>query len=317
MTSAPDPVPGPGRTAWSPSDPVLVEDVAGSDRPAQYFLAETLDGLYTPYALRLPEGPGPHPFVLVAYGNGGGAMAWLRDRVHRFRHVTDVLLDAGYACAWTRYRTEVELGYQTGGRLVSDVRQGMGLLNRAPLEYEDELSILTHVAAHPAIDATNLFHLGVSHAGEMLFKLLSHHPGLLRAGVAAEPASHELLTLGLDDAPSVQSVDGLRNIESLELRSADRARARITDPDEVSRRLDGVDIPVLVLGREEDELQGIFRLTYDLLTEKRSDAEWRSWSHDVHGYIYPETDASGEPQVDEVQKEALTVIVDFLDRHRR
>jgi hypothetical protein len=33
-----------------------------------------------------------------------------------------------------------------------------------------------------------LIHVGVGHAGEMLFKLLSHHPGLLRVGVAAEPA---------------------------------------------------------------------------------------------------------------------------------
>jgi hypothetical protein len=300
----------------SATDEVLVEEVAGSDRPAHYFLAETLDGLYTPYALRMPDGSGPHPFVYVAYGNGGGGMAWLRDRVHRFRYVTDVLLDAGYACAWTRYRTEVELGYQNGGALRSDVRQGMGLLNRAPLEYEDEVAVLRHVAEHPAIDGNRLFHLGVSHAGEMLFKLLSHYPGLLRAGVAAEPANHELLTLGLDDAPTVETTDGLRNIESLELRSTERARARITDPEEVARRLDGVDIPVLVLGREQDELQGIFRLSYELLAEKRPDAEWRSWSHDVHGYIYPECDADGVPQVDDVQREALAVIVDFLDRHR-
>ncbi len=104
--------------------PGLVEDVAGSDSPAHYHLAETLDGLYTPYALRLPPGPGPHPFVLVAYGNGGGGMAWLRDRVHRFRHVTDVLLDAGYACAWTRYRTEVELGYQRGARCTRRCARG-------------------------------------------------------------------------------------------------------------------------------------------------------------------------------------------------
>jgi dienelactone hydrolase len=304
-------------TGWrSATDEVLVEEVAGSDRPAHYFLAETLDGLYTPYALRLPDGPGPHPFVYVAYGNGGAGMAWLRDRVHRFRYVTDVLLDAGYACAWTRYRTEVELGYQNGGALRSDVRQGMGLLNRAPLEYEDEVAVLRHVAEHPAIDGDRLFHLGVSHAGEMLFKLLSHYPGLLRAGVAAEPANHELLTLGLDDAPTVATTDGLRNIESLELRSTERARARITDPEEVARRLDAVDIPVLVLGREQDELQGIFRLSYELLAEKRPDAEWRSWSHDVHGYIYPECDTDGVPQVDDVQREALAVIVDFLDRHR-
>jgi len=297
-------------------DEVLVEEVAGSDRPAHYFLAETLDGLYTPYAVRLPSGPGPHPFVLIAYGNGGGGMEWLRDRVHRFRHVTDVLLDAGYACGWSRYRTEVELGYHHGGALRSDIRQGMGLLNRAPLEYEDEVAILRHVAEHPNVDAANLFHLGVSHAGEMLFKLLSHYPGLLRAGIAAEPANHELLTLGLDDAPTVEVTDGLRNIESLEIRSTDRARARITDPDEVARRLDAVDIPVLVLGREQDELQGIFRLSYELLAERRDDAEWRSWAHDVHGYIYPETGADGVPVVDDVQREALEVIVDFLDRHR-
>ena len=150
----------------------------------------------------------------------------------------------------------------------------------------------------------------------MLFKLLSHYPGLLRAGVAAEPASHELLTLRLDDVPTVTSDGGLRDIESMEIRSTERARARVADPDEVSARLDGVDIPVLVLGRDEDELQGIFRLTYELLAEKRDDAEWRSWSHDVHGYIYPESDADGVAQVDDVQREALAVIVDFLDRHR-
>jgi dienelactone hydrolase len=298
------------------ADAVLVEDLPGSDRPAHYFLAETLDGLYVPYALRLPDGAGPHPFVYVAYGNGGGGMAWLRDRVHRFSYVTDVLLDAGYACAWSRYRTEVELGYETGGPLRTDVRQGMGLMNRSPLEYEDEVAVLRHVAEHARVDAERLFHLGVSHAGEMLFKLCSQYAGLLRAGVAAEPASHEFLTLRLDDEPTVESSGGLRNIESLEMRSTQQARARIADHDEVSRRLDAVDIPVLVLGREQDELQGIFRLTYELLAEKRSDAEWRSWSHEVHGYIYPENDAHGDAQVDDVQREALEEIVGFLDRHR-
>lgn len=292
------------------------EEVPGSPSPVHYVLAETLDGLYAPYALRLPVSDGPHPFVFVAYGNGGGGLDWLRDRVRRFRHVTDVLLEAGYACAWGRYRTEVELGYQYGGRLRVERRQGMDLMNRAPLEFEDEVAVLRHVAQHPAIDADRLFHLGVSHAGEMLFKLCSQYAGLLRAGIAAEPASHELLTLGLDGEPTVESVDGLRNIESLEIRSVEHARARITDQAEVSARLDGVDIPVLVLGREQDELQGIFRLTYELLAEKRPDAEWLSWSHDVHGYIYPEADEHGVVQVDDVQRQALRAIVEFLDSHR-
>jgi dienelactone hydrolase len=295
---------------------VRTEELAGSQHSAHYFLAETFDGLYTPYALRLPAGEGPHPFVYIAYGNGGGGMEWLQDRVHRFRHVTDVLLDAGYACAWTRYRTEVELGYQTGGPLRTDVRQGMGLMSRGPLEYEDEVAVLRHVARHPDIDADRLFHLGVSHAGEMLFKLCSQYKDLLRAGVAAEPASHEFLTLRLDDDAPVVTSGGLRDIESMQMRTVDHARSLITDPEQVSRRLDGVGIPILVLGREEDELQGIFRLTYELLAAKRPDAEWRSWSHHIHGYIYPETKADGALEVDDVQKEALTVIVDFFNRHR-
>lgn len=303
-------------STWEAYTPLCTEELPGSDSPAQVLLAETLDGLYAPYALRLPPGPGPHPFVFVAYGNGGGGVDWLVDRVHRFRHVTDVLLEAGYACAWSRYRTEVELGYQQGGRLRVEGRQGMELMNRAPLEYEDEVAILRHVAGHPAIDGDRLFHLGVSHAGEMLFKLCSQYAGLLRAAVAAEPASHELLTLSLDGEPTVENVDGMRDIESLEIRSPEHARARITDLAEVSARLDGVDLPVLVLGRDQDELQGIFRLTYELLAEKRSDAEWRTWSHDIHGYIYPESGPDGTPVVDDVQREALAVIVDFLDRHR-
>jgi dienelactone hydrolase len=295
---------------------ILTEELAGSAHPAHYLLAETLDGLYTPYALRLPGDDGPYPFVFIAYGNGGGGIDWLRDRVHRFRHITDVLLDAGYACAWSRYRTEVELGYQNGGPLRTDVRQGMGLMSRAPLEFEDEVAVLRDVAGHPSIDAGRLFHLGVSHAGEMLFKLCSQYPGLLRAGVAAEPASHEFLTLRLAEDAPVTTSGGLRDIESLQMRTVEHARSRITDPAEVSRRLDGVDMPILVLGREEDELQGIFRLTYELLAEKRPDARWRSWSHPIHGYIYPESDAQGVPSVDEVQKEAIAVIVDFFHSHR-
>ena len=70
--------------------------------------------------------------------------------------------------------------------------------------------------------------------------------------------------------PTVTTDGGLRDIESMEIRSTERARARVADPDEVSARLDGVDIPVLVLGRDQDELQGIFRLTYELLAEKRA-----------------------------------------------
>ena len=40
------------------TEPVMVQPVEGSDRPARIYLAPTLDGLYTPYALRTPAEEG-------------------------------------------------------------------------------------------------------------------------------------------------------------------------------------------------------------------------------------------------------------------
>src|SRR6185312_8909781 len=164
------------------SYPAITEAVPGSARPVSYHLAQTWDGLYVPYALRLPSQDATGlPFVFLAYGNGGGGLDWLRGRVATHGYIMERLLRAGYACAWGRYRTEVELGYHNGGPLVVDHRQGMELMNRGPLEFEDELAILRHVAAHPQVDAERLGHVGVSHAGEMLFKLASRYPGVVRA----------------------------------------------------------------------------------------------------------------------------------------
>jgi hypothetical protein len=183
------------------SYPAITEPVAGSSRPVTYHLAETRDGLYVPYALRLPsEDATGLPFVFLAYGNGGGGLDWLRARVKTHGYVMERLLDAGYACARGRYRTEVELGFHNGGRLVVDQRQGMELMNRSPLEFEDELAILEHVAGHPQVDPERLGHVGVSHAGEMLFKIASQYDSRLKAGVACEPANHEFLDLTPDDS---------------------------------------------------------------------------------------------------------------------
>ena len=60
-------------------EPIFVEDVEGSARPAAYYLAESRDGLYVPYVLRTPADEGRFPFVFLAYGNGGGGIGWLRD----------------------------------------------------------------------------------------------------------------------------------------------------------------------------------------------------------------------------------------------
>jgi dienelactone hydrolase len=298
---------------WDTGEPVVVEDIAGSSRPAAYYLAETRDGLYVPYVVRTPADEGRFPFVFLAYGNGGGGMAWLRRWVHARPYITERLLAAGYACGWGRYRTEVDLGFNRGGPLRVDGRQGMEVMNRSPLEFEDEVAILEHVGRHPRVDPGRLGHVGVSHAGEMLFKLASQYPGLLRAGVASEPANHEFLDLSMSDAAPVNPATGLRDIEEMQMRDPAWVRSRTNLP-VVRERIAAIDLPMLVMGRDEDHLQGIFRLSYELLAEAGKDVEWVTWDHPLHGYILPEvTPESAGP--DQVQQLAIDGIIAFLDRH--
>jgi hypothetical protein len=299
----------------SPTDvPYFVQEVEGSDRPAAVYLAETLDGLYAPYALRTPADEGDFPFVFLAYGNGGGGIDWLRGRLRTHAYIMERLLSAGYACAWARYRTEVELGFHRGGPLVVDNRQGMELMNRSPLEFEDEVAILEHVSRNPQIDAGRLGHIGVSHAGEMLFKLASQYPGRVRAGVASEPANHEFLDLTVDDSAFINPESGLRNLEEMQMQDPARVRSRINEP-LAHERIAPIDVPMLVMGRDSDHLQGIFRVSYDLLEADGKDVAWVSWDHPLHGYIFPVAGDDGMAQVDEIQDRAIDGVIAFLDRH--
>ncbi len=294
--------------------PLLTQEVEGSDRPAHIYIAPTRDGLYAPYALRTPSDEGTFPFIFLAYGNGGGGIEWLRKRLRSHSHIMERLLAAGYACAWGRYRSEVELGYHRGGALIVDRRQGMDLLNRSPLEFEDEVAILAHVAQHPNVDAQRLGHVGVSHAGEMLYKLASLYPGVVRAGVACEPANHEFLDLAVDESVSVNPETQLRNVEEMRMHDTARVRARVNVPLALER-IAPIAIPILVMGRDEDHLQGIFRVSYDLLHESGKDATWVTWDHPLHGYIFPESDDEGVAQVDDVQTRAIDGVISFLDEH--
>ena len=319
--TAPRPGGGPARQR-DLSEPVLVEEVAGSCRPAAYYLAESRDGLYVPYVIRTPADEGRFPFVFLAYGNGGGGIGWLRHWVQTRPYIMERLLAAGYACGWGRYRTEVDLGFDRGGPLMVDARQGMEVMNRSPLEFEDEAAILGHVAGHPQVDAERLGHVGVSHAGEMLFKLAYRHTGILRAGVACEPANHEFLGLAMGDVAPVSEQTGIRDFEDMQMRDAARVRAR-TDLQKARERIAPISLPILVMGRDGDHLQGIFRLSYELLRESGKEAEWVSWDHPLHGYIFPEASGdAGQDQgthrgPDQVQEQAIDGIIGFLDRHMK
>lgn len=291
----------------------ITEPVDGSDIPVHLIFVETWDGLYTPIGLRFPPGDGPHPVVLLASGNGGGGLPWVRQAVAERGYIMDRLLEAGYACAWLRYRTEVELGYDLGGPLIRGGRQGRELFNRAPLEYEDEIAVVEYLKTRADIDPDRIALIGMSHGGEMVLKLTSDYDGVAVA-VASEPASHEFLSLTPDDTAFVDPETGLRNIEEMQMTEIEKVRSRI-DQDKARARIATINTPILVMGREDDHLQGIFRTTFDLLAEAGKDVEWVSWDHPVHGYIYPERGPGGDYVVDDVQQAAIDGIIEYLDRH--
>ena len=180
-----------------PEHVAIIEPVKGSDIPVRLMYVETIDGLYAPIGLRTPHLDGPYPLILFAAGNGGGGMAVVRDFTQNRSWTQEQFLAAGYAVAWMRYRAEVDYAYDRIGRLIEDRRQRRQLLNRGPLEYEDVISIVDYVKTLPYIDPDRIGYMGMSHGGEMAFKIASEYGGL-RAMVASEPASHEFLRLKPD-----------------------------------------------------------------------------------------------------------------------
>ena len=296
-----------------PENVSIVEEVTGSEFPVELRYVETWDGLYAPIGLRLPNGPGPHPLVLLASGNGGGGMAWIREAVANRGYIMERLLERGYACAWIRYRTEVELGYEIGGRLIRDTRQGRDMFNRSPLEYEDEIAIVEALKEDTSIDPERIGLIGMSHGGEMVYKITSEYHGV-KAAVASEPANHEFLALNPDNTAFVDEATGMRNIEEMQMAETEKVRSRI-DTAKAMARISTIETPILVMGRDDDHLQGIFRTSYELLAEAGKPAEWVSWDHDLHGYVYPLRGEDGEYEVNQVQVDAIEGVLDFLDRH--
>ncbi|HVZ50495.1 MAG TPA: prolyl oligopeptidase family serine peptidase [Pseudolabrys sp.] len=299
-----------------PLDPehvAVTEPVAGSPFPVHLMYVEMVDGAYVPIGLRKPEGPGPFPIILFATGNGGGGMRMLRDHVQSKAYTQDRLLERGYAVAWMRYRAEVDYAYDRIGKLIGSGRQGRQLFNRGPLEYEDAIAIADYVKTLPYIDGERLGYIGVSHGGEMALKIASEYQGF-RAFVASEPASHEFLRLRPDETAQIDPKTGLLNVERMLMRDAAKVRPRITE--EVAQaRIAPIATPFFVQGRDSDELQGIFRVSYDLLHEAGKVAQWKSYDHDIHGFVFPVRNPDGGFTPDAIQQEAVADAIAFFDRY--
>ena len=98
-------------------------------------------------------------------------------------------------------------------------------------------------------------------------------------------------------------------------------------------RIAPIDVPILVMGRDDDHLQGIFRLSYELLRESGKEADWVTWDHPLHGYLFPASADGGAGAAggaggaggargaraaaspDQVQEDAISGVIAFLDRY--
>ena len=296
-----------------PAHVVVTVPVPGSRYPVDLMYIEMVDGAYIPIGMRKPEGKGPFPLILFATGNGGGGMTMLRDHIDTKSWTQDQLLDAGYAVAWMRYRAEVDYAYDRIGKLIQSGRQHRQLFNRGPLEYEDAIAVAEYCKTLPFIDSDRLGYIGVSHGGEMALKIASEYHGF-KCFVASEPASHEFLRLRPDETAHVDPKTGLLNVEKMLMREATKVRPRITE-DVARARVAPIDTPFFVQGRDDDELQGIFRVSYDLLHEMGKDAIWKSYDHDLHGFIYPVREADGTYKPDAVQRQAFADTKAFFDKY--
>ena len=299
------------------SDLVLTESVMGSDIPVQYRFVELLDGVYAPIGVRTPEGDGPFPTVVFAHMNGGFGLRWVREWTNYGSGTLEQFLEAGYAVVWMRYRAEVDTLY--GDELTVREFQGRQRYSRGPLEYEDAIAIVEYVKSLPKVDSERVGWLGVSHGGEMLMKVASEYGGL-RAGVAAEPASMDYLALLPPDpnAPPTEPLPETMEINTAEMQAETLSalRQRLDTP-VITRRIDAVTMPILTVSRVRDHNQAVFRLSYELLQEAGKDAEWKSYDHDHHGFIFIQRNAAGEYVPDSIQSEAVRDVIAFFDRHMK
>jgi len=301
----------------SGSELVVTESVMGSDIPVQYRFVELLDGVYAPIGVRTPEGDGPFPTVVFAHMNGGFGLRWVREWTNYGSGTLEQFLDAGYAVVWMRYRAEVDTLY--GDELTVREFQGRQRYSRGPLEYEDAIAIVEYVKELPAVDSDRVGWLGVSHGGEMLMKVASEYGGL-RAGVAAEPASMDYLAL-LPPDPNAQPTEPLPetmevNTVEMQAETLSALRGRLDTP-VITRRIDAVTMPILTVSRVRDHNQAVFRLSYELLQEAGKDAEWKSYDHDHHGFIFIQRNAAGDYVPDSIQSEAVRDVIAFFDRHMK
>lgn len=285
----------PDASVVRPLDHVAQLPVPVGDGVASLHFIFTADGLYAPAVVRRPDGRGPFPAIVTMHGGSGGlGIAYLIDEVLNRGWVFDRFVQEGYLVCHTEGRAEIEDAY--------------GTAIPAPLDHLDIVNAFHYVQGLPDVDPARVGFFGVSHGGEMQMKLISEIGGGPAALVPGEPAVIEYLGLRYDGPRAERNLqfNGPQPDSRIDL---ERARDRI-------QRIAPA-VPILVLGRDGDHLQGIFLKLVELLQREGKNAHWATWDHPEHAYQWgPRRGVDGYTP-DPIQRETLETVVQFLNAHVR
>lgn len=287
----------------------LTKKIAGASTPADLTFVLTRDEIYVPIGVRRPQGSGPFPAILLGSGNGAGGMPEVERQLGRLGPMMDELVGRGYVVAYAEYRNEIPYLYEKIDRsenLADNISGGQRTLKSNPtLDSDDYIAIIRYLQSLPYVDKDAVGTYGVSHSGELMLKAASEIT--FGAAVPNEGAAHEFL--GVDTGPTAP-----RKGTEIQYQDVEVVKKR-ANKEEAMARIRRIRTPFLHLGRDQDHLQGIFKLTHEWMTEAGKDSTWVSFDHPVHGYgfLYAGKDGSYKP--DAIQRKAFDVVMAFFDRH--
>jgi len=294
-----------------PLNYVLQVGTAVEGMPIMLHLVFMNDGVYLPAVIRMPKGDGPFPAILCIHGGSGGlGISFLVDQMLHRSYAFDRFLEAGYAVCYTEGRMEYDELYD----------QDLPV----ELDHLDMINIFRYVQQLPDVDADRIAFFGVSHGGEMQFKIateLADAPNGPAAYVPCEPAVRPYLGL---------KFTGPRTEENLQF-NEDLDDSQI-DLEASLRRIESIspDVPFLVTGRDTDHLQGLFRKAFELLERTGKNATWKTYDHNIHAFHWgPRRLETTEEyhgtivnfksgyEVDDLQVQVLDDVLEFLNKNVR
>ncbi len=298
----------PRLNVMRPLDLSMELPLVSAGAPVLLHLVYTADGLYVPAVSRRPSGAGPHPVIIALHGSSGGlGIPYLVDHITEQAWAFEAMLARGYAVVFAEGRMEHEDAY--------------GSDNPFELDHKDLIQVFRFIARQAWADPNRIGLFGVSHGGELQMKLV-HEMVTARAGAGdsasdgpmpaaltmCEPAVIEFLGLKYEGVRKEANLQFNAPIVDTQIDIV-RARERIA-------QLPG-DLPMLVVGRDEDHLQGPFRKLHELLVQAGKRAEWASFSYPEHAYQFGPRRDGGGYKPDAVQCATLEHVLAFLDVHVR